>query len=462
MDSMGSTKGAHIEIIPRRSALLAEQDNLLEVLVRVCAPLESEHPERERPAMGIALVIDRSGSMGGAPLEAAKQCCEFVVQRLRDDDSLAFVQFDNTVQVLRPAAKLSRSSGPGPAERDQIVQRIRSIESGGGTDLHGGWLAGATELAPRAEGAQLQRVILLSDGQANTGETRPEEIVRQCRALAEAGVTTSTYGLGYHFNEALMVAMAEAGRGSHYYGATAEDLFEPFNRELDLLSSLWRQNVVLKVVPAPGVEVTMLNAHVPGDEVDSWRLPDIALGSEAWALLRLRVPRHGLNHPESLLRVVVSGRDIEQVRGESAQAMAALPVLPAAAYSVVAEDPEVVKRAAETEAGRLLLQCRNAARANDWDVVDALLADAKKRFTDHEWVSGVIASMSRLAAQRQSASLMKDALYSSMSLSRRLRSSVEADSLEKEGDIPSFLRRSMSSGTAEYIRQKLRDGDSST
>jgi hypothetical protein len=36
------------------------------------------------------------------------------------------------------------------------------------------------------------------------------------------------YGLGHDFNEALMLAMAKAGRGNAYYGQTAADLAEPF------------------------------------------------------------------------------------------------------------------------------------------------------------------------------------------------------------------------------------------
>ena len=54
-------------------------------------------------------------------------------------------------------------------------------------------------------------MLLLSDGMANTGLTDQYEINSQCSELAETGVTTSTYGLGEHFNERLMVEMGRAG-----------------------------------------------------------------------------------------------------------------------------------------------------------------------------------------------------------------------------------------------------------
>jgi len=81
----------------------------------------------------------------------------------------------------------------------------------GNTNLHGGWLKGAGELAGHVKADNLSRVLPLSDGNANAGLTDPAAICAQCTQLATTGVTTSTYGLGHHFNEDLMVRMAEAG-----------------------------------------------------------------------------------------------------------------------------------------------------------------------------------------------------------------------------------------------------------
>ena len=75
--------------------------------------------------------------------------------------------------------------------------------------------------------------MLLSDGNANSGLITPTEIAIQCSKLSEKGVTTSTYGLGYHFNEELMVKMANSGLGQSYYGQTSEDLMDPFNEEFE-------------------------------------------------------------------------------------------------------------------------------------------------------------------------------------------------------------------------------------
>jgi hypothetical protein len=77
-------------------------------------------------------------------------------------------------------------------------------------------------------------------------DTQPNPTEFDCRDHARRGISTSTYGLGHHFNDDLMLAMAKAGRGNAYYGQTAADLAEPFQAELALLTSLCAHGVVLE------------------------------------------------------------------------------------------------------------------------------------------------------------------------------------------------------------------------
>lgn len=190
-------------ITPRRAALLAPHDNELDVLVRVQAPqAPAELPKRQ--PLHLALVIDRSGSMAGQPLEQAKRCAEFVLDGLLPTDRLSVVAYDDEAQTLVPAVELR--------DKDAVRRAIRQIDEGGRTNLHGGWLQGAETLAPHTHDRLTSRVILLSDGCANRGITEHDPIYAQCAELARAGVTTSTYGLGRSFNEELMIGMARHGR----------------------------------------------------------------------------------------------------------------------------------------------------------------------------------------------------------------------------------------------------------
>ncbi len=141
MDAHLSLSSA-VVLTPCRAGLCAAQDNSIEVLVRIQAPEAPAGHGAQRPPQALALVIDRSGSMAGRPLEEAKRCAEYVLGELRPTDAVALVKFDNRVQRLWPAAPL----GDGAPQRAAIA----GIHAGGNTNLHGGWKEGADALVDPA------------------------------------------------------------------------------------------------------------------------------------------------------------------------------------------------------------------------------------------------------------------------------------------------------------------------
>lgn len=270
-----------IILTPLKPALIAGVAQRLPVLVRVHPPDPEPGQVKARKPYGLALVIDRSGSMSGEPRPAVR-CVRHIVDRLAPSDAAALVAFDDKVRTLVPAGPVGDGS--------HLRQALGRIHEGGSTSLHGGW-KGADGLASLAAEAAIARVILLSDGNANVGEVDPQLIAGECAAAAQAGVTTSTYGLGRQFNEDLMVAMAKAGLGNHYYGDSAADLIEPFAEEFDLISSLYARNVKLSLGAPDGVRIRLLNDY-PVEEMEGFplvRLPDIPWGSEAWAIVELEI-----------------------------------------------------------------------------------------------------------------------------------------------------------------------------
>ena len=430
-------------IAAHKAGVRAEADNLVDVLVRVQAPERPAGDTRRRPPYGIALVVDRSGSMSGRPIEEARRCSVFVVDGLRADDLVSLTQFDNRVETLVGAAP----RGEGEALR----RAIAGMFAGGNTNLHGGWLAGASGLADLDAATGLRRVVLLSDGQANEGMVETGAIAAGCREMLARGVTTSTYGLGNNFNEELMVAMAEAGGGNHYYGDTADDLMEPFKQEFALLGDLCLKNVALTATPREGVEVEMLNVYQRA-EGGGWRLPDVAWNSEAWCVLRLHVPRaRGPKAGERLLlaSVQVAGLSLDGEPVSIEQHAIELPVLPAADYEALPKDELVARRLAELDAATVLSKMREAAGARDWKAVAEQLTEAEERFAGNEWVAGVLASMRHLAQAESRERFMKEAMYSSSKMRARLSMIGEHLSLA-EGDKPAYLRRKLAEGKAEF------------
>jgi Ca-activated chloride channel homolog len=429
-------------ITARRPALLAGHDNELDVLIRVQAPDAPADLPKRNP-LHLALVIDRSGSMSGQPLDEAKRCAEFVLDGLQATDQLSLVVYDSDVETLVPAMALG--------DKQLLRRAIRQVASRGMTNLHGGWLQGAGTLAPHTRDDVTSRVILLSDGCANEGLTEPDPIYEQCADLARAGVSTSTYGLGRSFNEELMIGMARHGQGSTYYGQTADDLMDPFREEFELLNALCARRLRLEIAPAAGVKAKMLNDYVV-DGDDAWLLPNLAFGGEAWAVVRLRVPSHLLADagPDVALALCSFSLRYATLDGEprAIQPMSlALPALPASAFGAIAEDELVARRADELEAAYLQTKARTAALRGDWDAVARSLKRAERIAANNPWVAEALNELRELAASKDEVMFAKESAFSSRKMSTRLAQSMEP--VCSTAATASYLRRKPSQGKAE-------------
>lgn len=436
-----------ILIQPLKPALIAGMAQKLQVLVRVQAPDAPTVEKKARKPYHLALVIDRSGSMAGEPLVEAVRCARHMVDRLEPTDTASLVVFDDRVRTLAPAAPVG--------DRKALHLALAQVHSGGSTNLHGGWQDGADGLLPGAAGAALARVILLSDGNANVGAmTDTPSIAACCAKAAEAGVTTSTYGLGRDFNEDLMVAMAERGGGNHYYGDTAADLFEPFAEEFDFISNLYARHVRLSLAVPQGVTIRLLNDYpVDGDGVmPVIRLPDIAFGAEAWALVELEVPAALAQAGGApMLQAAVTAATPEGLPLAFADATLAVDAVSTAVWETLLEDPLVLARRAEVEASQLLARARQAAEYGDWGAIERLLAEARQRSADQPWVIQVLENMVEIARSMDTARFRKEALYAAKKMSGRISAKEEMlMSLADEADAPSFLRRKAAQGKAQF------------
>ena len=95
----------NLEIKPQRPAIIKGFDNEIYALVKASGALENQ--ESESLPLNLAIVIDRSGSMDGAPLEEAKKSANFIVNRLRPVDRIAIVAYDHMAEVIVPSQKVT-------------------------------------------------------------------------------------------------------------------------------------------------------------------------------------------------------------------------------------------------------------------------------------------------------------------------------------------------------------------
>jgi Ca-activated chloride channel family protein len=213
----------------------AQQAHQVGILVSVAG----EAPARRAP-INVALVLDRSGSMAGPPLRAAKEAATRFARFLGPDDRLTVVTFDDEVRTI---------FGPAPGGDEAAALAIAAVAPGGSTNLSGGWLKGRAHVEDGlVEG--VNRVVLLTDGMANVGLVEPSALVDLARGAATARVSTTCIGFGAEFHEDLLRDMASAGGANYWYVEHDDQMAGIFEEEIEGLVALAAQNLELEVALA--------------------------------------------------------------------------------------------------------------------------------------------------------------------------------------------------------------------
>ena len=216
-------------------------------LVRALLKMEGEpRAADDRVPLNLSIVLDRSGSMGGEKIRAAKEAARSLVQRLSPQDVVSVVTFDTEVETIAPPAT-------GETQED-LASRIEAIHARSATNLSGGWLKGREHVSANRRDGAVNRVLLMTDGQANQGITDPVKLEGMSRSAAEKGVTTTTIGFGIGSNEILLQAMADAGGGATYYIEETDQAQGVFEEELEGLLSVCAQNLTVLLEPTAGNE----------------------------------------------------------------------------------------------------------------------------------------------------------------------------------------------------------------
>lgn len=239
-----------------------------------------------RTPMNLCLVIDRSGSMEGQPLEYVKQACTHVVDLLMPTDVLSIVTFEEVVEVLMPPQQVTN--------KDMVKAGIARLAAGNTTNLYDGISLAMQQVSQFIETNRATRMIVLTDGDPTAGIKDYTALTTHAAELQKKGISVTFLGFGPDYNEELLAGMAKKAGGTYHYIPQPQMIPDIFRDELNKLMTTVTRNMSLELKLARWVQMNAPQQVMEGTLNIS--LADMERGSSIQQVIDLEFPNHPLGH----------------------------------------------------------------------------------------------------------------------------------------------------------------------
>jgi Ca-activated chloride channel family protein len=266
-----------------RGAVAQGSDGLLRVELVMKA---DDVADKARIDSDFVVVLDRSGSMAGDRIEQARAAITTLLGQLSERDRFALVTYDDSPQVAIPLGYATL------AIKREWRSVVSSIVTGDSTNMSGGLDEGLALVQGGRQAGRAGRVILLSDGHANAGDSSAEGLRDRGNRAAQNELVLSTIGIGAGFNEFLMSQIADAGTGNFHYLADSSSLASIFERELSSTRSTVASALRVNIAPESGVTVVDAAGYPLENDKDgtSFQVGSLYSGQERRVWVTLKVP----------------------------------------------------------------------------------------------------------------------------------------------------------------------------
>lgn len=380
------------------SRVAAGQGNLVYLLIKI----KGEQLEKaDRLPLNLSFVMDRSGSMGGGKIEHTRQALALCINSLDQRDIQSLVIFDNEVEVLITPQAV--------ANKDLAKKIIQGIEARGTTNFSGGLLKGAKLVEQSLQEGRVNRIITLTDGLANEGIQDVKGLTELAANIAKRGMALTCIGVGDDFNEDLLTAMAEAGRGNFYYIDNPDRIPAIFQEELEGLLQVIGQGMEMTIkLDNASLQAVYGYQPVTAENGLVFSLPDLYSGEEKILMLELKV--QGLSSGfHRIADIWLSYLDAEECREQTVDIP--VDIWAGQAEEIVGEEPdvEVESQARRFKVASVQQQAINLADAGDFDQARSLIMNTISTFSACAVGDEVLADS--LRELEQNSSVMEEASF---------------------------------------------------
>ncbi len=279
----GSIKGLSVEVVPENPYALAPRTSRNHLLVKI---MGTGAAMGARMPLNLCLILDRSGSMEGPPMDYMKRACGYVVDLLEPSDVLSIVAFEERAEVIMPARRV--------VNKTLIKEHINRLEVGNTTNLYDGIAMGASQIASVASAGYVNRALLFTDGEPTAGNKDFHSIVGQVAEQKSRGITVTALGFGMEYNEELLAGIARQSGGNYYYITRPELIPEIFRKELETLMNVVARNIRMRVQMSRWVQVRQVFGKLPtyGYRSAEVTLADLERGEVQTSIVELSLEPH--------------------------------------------------------------------------------------------------------------------------------------------------------------------------
>ncbi len=254
--------------------------------------------------LALAIALDRSGSMDGPKMAAARNGALKVVQALEPAMTFMVVTFSDYARVI-----FGPATGTDENKKRAVIA-LESVFASGGTRM-----STALNLIVEKFGRDQSRatkVLFLTDGK-NEGETRPalNTAVDRCKA---SDISINAWGVGTDWDAAELLHMAEVTHGSADIIPTPQQIEAAFTTSFSEMRKTAITNTRLHLWSPAGVNITGISQVYPtivplGLEPDPTNphqqiiaLGSFAAGDQRDYLVNLEVPIYPPDQQFMMLR----------------------------------------------------------------------------------------------------------------------------------------------------------------